>query len=522
MEQAAANSEAESGGLWSLIVDVWDHGVFGVGFADLFIAAAILMAFVALRHVISGWLRAGVEALTRRTASGLDDQIGAALERPLSFVPVVIGVFIAGSYLDLTGLGAELFDSLMRSLVVFTLFWALVRLVDPLAVSMSWIERHITRELASWLWRATRVLLWLIGGATIVETWGINVASVIAGFGLIGVAVALGAQDLFKNLISGVLILTEKRLKVGDWVKVDDVVEGTVEVIGFRSTKVRQFDKAPVYVANKEFADGAVVNYGEMTNRRIYWRIGLEYRTTAEQLTRIREEIEATIMDDDRFLAPPDASMFVRIDSFAASSIDLLLYCFTRTRDWGEWLQIKEELLLKVKRIVEDAGAGFAFPSQSLYIESAPEGLSGAARPEAGDTSPGGAHRPSQEGVGEASSRRAAPTGAPDGPTDGDETGAAKSASRDASESRQAALQATDRAARKSAAAKPAAAKARKGASANAGKANPGESKTGESKTGGSKTRESKTRESKTRDAKTARSRSAGGAKSAPTPAPVE
>ena len=199
--------------------------------------------------------------------------------------------------------------------------------------------------------------------------WGIKVGPILAGLGLLSVAVALGAQDLFKNLISGILILLEKRFQNGDWIKVENVVEGTVEKIGFRSTLVRRFDSSPVMVPNFNFAENAVTNFSNMQNRRVYWTIGLEYKTTHEQLKNIRNEIESYIMNSGSFVKSSEQPLFVRIEKFSDSSIDLLIYCFVTTKVWGEWLSIKEELALEVKDIVENNKAGFAFPSQSIYIE---------------------------------------------------------------------------------------------------------------------------------------------------------
>jgi len=206
----------------------------------------------------------------------------------------------------------------------------------------------------------------------VLEIWGIQVGPILAGLGLFGVAVALGAQDLFKNLIAGILIIAERRFNKGDWIRVDGVVEGTVEQIGFRSTMVRRFDKAPVYVPNTDLSENAVTNFTAMTHRRIYWHIGVEYSTTLDQLKAIRDQIEAYIFNEAEFANPEDVSTFVRIDRFSNSSIDIMLYCFTNTTNWGEWLEIKERLAYKVKQIVEGTGTGFAFPSQSLYVQAVP------------------------------------------------------------------------------------------------------------------------------------------------------
>ena len=184
-------------------------------------------------------------------------------------------------------------------------------------------------------------------------------------------AVALGAQDLFKNLIGGILIIAEKRFNHGDWVLIDGVVEGVVESIGFRSTVIRRFDQAPVFVPNARFSDGAVINFSQMRFRRIFWKIGVLYSTSVDQLRQIRDGIECYILDHkDEFASPSEVATFVRVDSFNESSIDIMVYCFTRTTKWGEWLEIKERLAYYIKDVVEGAGSAFAFPSRSLYIEN--------------------------------------------------------------------------------------------------------------------------------------------------------
>jgi len=226
--------------------------------------------------------------------------------------------------------------------------------------------------MVEWMLKGIRVCLILLGAATILQLWGIQVLPLLAGLGVVSVAVALGAQDLFKNLISGLLIIGEHRFNPGDWIKVNTEVEGTVESIGFRSTVVRQFDKAPVYVPNAKLSDNSVINFSAMTHRRIYWMITVQYCTTIEQLRRIRDSIEKYIYDSEDFSKPPEVPTFVRVDRFSDSSIDIMVYCFTKTIVWGEWLAIKEKLALAIKEIVEGAGAGFAFPSRSIYIETVP------------------------------------------------------------------------------------------------------------------------------------------------------
>jgi len=125
-------------------------------------------------------------------------------------------------------------------------------------------------------------------------------------------------------------------------------------------------------VPNFKFAEQSVTNHTRRHHRRIRWLIGLEYRTTTDQLKKIRDEISELILNNNNFAKNEHTSYFVRIDSFSDSSIDMLVQAFTKTNDWGEYLQIKEELAVKIIKIVENNRAGFAFPSQSIYVESLP------------------------------------------------------------------------------------------------------------------------------------------------------
>ena len=227
----------------------------------------------------------------------------------------------------------------------------------------------IFKDLIDWIIKAIKILILILGLAAVLEIWGIKIGPVIAGLGLFGVAVALGAQDLFKNLISGILVLVERRFQVGDWIYVEDVIEGTVESIGFRSTVIRRFDKSLATIPNFQFAENAVINNTQITNRRISWVIGLEYRTTSEQLNNIKKEILNYIKGDKDFKTSDDVLLSVKIDQFAASSIDIKLICFTKTSHYKEWLNVKDKLAIEIKNIVERNKASFAFPSTSIYVE---------------------------------------------------------------------------------------------------------------------------------------------------------
>ena len=352
-----------------LFLDVWNNGVFGINATDIIVSLVIFLLFYLLRRLIARFILNRLSRIVLRTSNQIDDAVIEVLDGPLKFLPVVLGFFIASSYLDVSDNNQDFLDLLNRSLITIFIFWLLHQLIIPFSFVIKNFESKISKPLVDWTLKGLKILVIVLGAVAILELWGIRVGPVIAGLGLFGVAVALGAQDLFKNLISGIMILMEKRFTVGDVILVSGEVEGVVEQIGFRSTLVRRFDSTPVMVPNYKFAEQSVTNYTRRHHRRIRWLIGLEYRTSIDQLKNIRDEINNLIEKDDNFAKNQNASFYVRIDSFSDSSIDMLVQTFTVTNEWAEFLKIKENLAVKIIEIVENNEAGFAFPSQSLYVE---------------------------------------------------------------------------------------------------------------------------------------------------------
>jgi len=358
---------------WALSRDVWNTGVLGYSIGDALIAIGIFLVFYALRGVFRKVI---TRAITRwfhkkgqKKGTDFDQVLIHALAGPLQLLFVTFGVFFAFQYIGLKDDLSVLGDRVVRTLVAIAIFWAIYDITIPVSNLLKRLDRVLTHDMIDWLIKGVRWVVLIVGAATILQLWGIQVGPILAGLGLFGVAVALGAQELFRNLIGGLCILFEKQFLKGDWILVEGVAEGTVEHIGFRSTRIRRFDDAPVSVPNMKLSDAAVTNFSRMTARRISWKIALEYRTSVEQLKQIRDQIEHYLKTSGVFVQPPSASLFVRIDSFGDSSIDIMLYTFTTTTNWGEWLEHKEQLAYRIKDIVADAGANFAFPSQSVYIE---------------------------------------------------------------------------------------------------------------------------------------------------------
>ena len=358
-----------------LFTDVWVRGIFGINVSEIIIGLIIFFIFYILKSFFARFVIGRLYKIVKKTKTDIDDVIIEVIEGPLKFLPVVIGFFIATSYIEFSADLTIFIEKINRTLITIFIFWLLLQLVVPFSFVIKKFEAQLTTALVEWTLKGLKIVIIIIGIVAVLELWGIKVGPIIAGLGLLGVAVALGAQDLFKNLISGIMILMERRFKIGDVIHIAGEAEGIVEQIGFRSTLIRQFDSNLVMVPNFKFSEQSVTNYSRRINRRIRWIIGLEYRTTVEQLKNIRNQIKEFIDKDKNFKNDDKSyfsSSFVRIDSFSDSSIDMLVQCFTNVTDWNEYIKVKETLAITIKEIVENEKAGFAFPSQSLYLESLP------------------------------------------------------------------------------------------------------------------------------------------------------
>ena len=361
-----------------LFSDVWTSGFFGVNVSEIIIGLIIFLIFYVLRSFFARFVIGRLYKIVKKTKTDIDNVVIEVIEGPLKFLPIVIGFFIATSYIEFNADIIILIEKINRTFITIFIFWLLLQLIVPFSFVIKKFEEQLTAALIDWTLKGLKIVVIIIGIVAVLELWGIKVGPIIAGLGLLGVAVALGAQDLFKNLISGIMILMERRFKIGDVIHIAGEAQGIVEQIGFRSTLIRQFDSNLVMVPNFKFAERSVTNSSRRINRRIRWIIGLEYRTTVEQLKNMRNQIKEFIEKDKNFKNDDKSyfsSSFVRIDSFSDSSIDMLVQCFTNVTNWNEYIKVKETLAITIKEIVENEKAGFAFPSQSLYLESLPSNI---------------------------------------------------------------------------------------------------------------------------------------------------
>jgi MscS family membrane protein len=338
-------------------------------------ALLVLVVFFIFKRV----LVRGALGILRRIAQQRSESMMAnvldAFALPLQALFMLLGVYFATEVLTLPEEVDAFAVEAISIAAGFCVFWALFRAVEPLGVSLNRLVGRfgagLGDDLRQFFIRGVKTLIVVIGGVIILENWGIDVSAFLGGLGLAGMAVALAAQDSVANIFGGLTIFADNLYKRGDWIETPHF-EGTVEVVGLRATKVRTFAKALVTMPNAQIVDSPVINWSRMTHRRIKMVIGLEYRTTAKQMEAIVDKLRDFLKNDED-VAQTDVAQMVHFSDFGASSINIDLYYFTKTTDWVTWRDIRNRHIIAFKRIVEEEGAAFAFPSQSLYVESMPE-----------------------------------------------------------------------------------------------------------------------------------------------------
>jgi MscS family membrane protein len=354
---------------FSQIQSVFLNGVFGLSLAELsLIIFAFIFSFL-IRGLFARLVVRKVKLIVIKTTNSIDDNLFDSLIPPIKLLPVVIVFLVITLYFEVDSILGLYLQKINNTLSTIFVFWLIHQAIIPFSNLFHKLEDVLSKALVLWIIRSLKYLIVFLGSVAVLEVWGIKIGPVIAGLGLFGVAVALGAQDLFKNLISGIMILLEKRFHIGDVISVPGHTEGTVEHIGFRSTLIRKFDSTPITIPNYIFAEAPILNFTNRKNRRISWIIGIEYNSSLKQIKNFTDEINDYIIHSNDFTVNEEFKSFVRLDKFNESSIDILIYCFASTNDWDNFLKIKENLGIRIKEEIEKAELNFAFPSRSIYIE---------------------------------------------------------------------------------------------------------------------------------------------------------
>jgi MscS family membrane protein len=312
------------------------------------------------------------------TSNVWDDLLLAAARRPIAALIWIFGAAWALEVIDRqTGtLLMDVVGPMRRMAVIVLITWFLIRLIqraEVALVSPQKVKTPMDQTTVGAIGKLLRLSIIITTALVVLQNFGYSVSGVMAFGGIGGIAVGFAAKDLLANFFGGLMIYLDRPFKVGDWIRSPDKnIEGTVEEIGWRQTRIRTFDKRPLYVPNATFASISVENPSRMTNRRIYETIGVRYDDVG-RVKAIVADVHAMLRQHEEI--DQEQTLIVNLNSFGASSVDFFIYTFTRTTNWIRFHEIKQDVLLRIIEIIEARGAEVAFPTQTLHLASLPDAV---------------------------------------------------------------------------------------------------------------------------------------------------
>lgn len=342
--------------------------------------AAALVAVV-LGFLLRRIARAVLDRLRRitdKTKTAWDDIVFDAIEKPLGFAFIVAGVGAALLLLDPPEAPVNIkrfVEAGLRAMAAVIVVWFALRLIDGVALQLQKIaaktESKLDDQVLPILRTSAKVFAVLIGAMVIVQNLGYSIGSLLAGLGLGGAAIALASKDTVANLFGSLVIFIDRPFQIGDWVAIGSI-EGTVEEVGLRTTRIRTFANSLITLPNHLLTTSSIENWSAMQKRRISVNVGVTYGTSPSQMNELVKRFRKVLENDDRILQD---FFLVNFNNFGPSSLDVFVYCFTKTTNWAEYLQVRQEVFLEFMKVVDELGLSFAFPSQSLYLEKVPESM---------------------------------------------------------------------------------------------------------------------------------------------------
>lgn len=345
--------------------------------ADSWIVQVFVVVFLAL---IFDWIQKRLvnrlyEKL-KKTHNYWDDALVDAIRVPLSALIWLVGVTFAADIVR-HRTEAFIFEAVgpIRNVgVIAIITWFMVRFIkraeDNVVNKNVLKDASYDRTTADAIAKLLRLSVIITAALVILQTLGYSISGVLAFGGVSGIAVGFAARDLLANFFGGFVVYMDRPFVVGEWIRSPDKeIEGTVEEIGWRVTRIRTFDKRPLYIPNAVFSTISVENPSRMSNRRIYETVGIRY-DDAGKMGAIVDDVREMLRTHPEIDA--GQTLIVNFTTFAASSLNFFVYAFTKTREWVKYHEVKQDVLLKVIDIIEKHGAECAFPTTTVHI---PEGL---------------------------------------------------------------------------------------------------------------------------------------------------
>lgn len=361
-----------------------NYNFFGLSLTQILVFTGILFLILFMAKILSLVVFKFLRKSAEKTGTDFDDNIIEAIQKPVIWLFYVASTYFALLFLGLkdTDIPLKTFaDGTAKTLIAVLITWLVLRLVD---VFDAFLTERLNREkeqkrkdlLIFYFFplvkRALKLAIAFVAIILIIQNWGYSVTSLIAGFGITGIAVGFAAKESISNVFGSIFIVADHVYKPGDWIIVDRSIsngdaEGFVEDISLRSTKIRAFDNTLIIIPNSEMANATIKNVSAHKKRRIYEFIDITYDTPPEKVELAVEICRKIVRDHPEM----EDYQQIHFNQFGAFSLKIMLYVFTKTIDWSEYLRIRQEIFLSIFREFNQHGIEFAFPTQTLYLNSA-------------------------------------------------------------------------------------------------------------------------------------------------------
>jgi len=326
-----------------------------------------LLVLAVIAHIALGKILKQIKKHSSSTKTQIDDHLISAISAPLKLL-----IWYGWLYFSLVELTSEIppLSQIVSYIViapVFILTWGILRLISNTETYMLEKEGRVDKDSVRLFTRLIKILFVFAIILGVAQFYGYGISSILTLGGVGGIVVGFAAKDMLANVFGGLMIQMDKPFSTGDWIRTSDrSIEGVVEKIGWRMTRIRTFSKNPVYVPNGIFATIPIETPSRMTNRQIYEVIGIRYDDIA-QMESIIEKVQA-LLANNKHIAN-DQPCRVYFDVFNASSLDFVIWAFSSDTEVGEFKKMKGKLLLDIAQIIADHNAEIAYPTQTLHIQ---------------------------------------------------------------------------------------------------------------------------------------------------------
>lgn len=330
----------------------WEPYIKTASLKGIAISIAILLLFFILRKVFSKIVLTVMTKVSRKSSRNYMTKLFLAFEKPVQWFFVIIGISIAARYFPYVSHTNELLVQILRAWIVILIGKGLYNLTSSTSVLFTTLNKKgklkIDKILIPFISQGLRFFIIAITFSVAVSVFGYNISTFVAGLGIGGLAFALAAQDALSNLFGGFVILTEKPFTVGDWIETPSV-EGTVEDITFRSTRVRTFGDALVTIPNATLANQAITNWSKMGKRKVTFNVRVPLETPIAQLKILVDQVDRSVRQHPEIHSNP---VYVAYNEYNELGVDILVEYFTKTTVYAEYLKVKEEMNFAILDIV--------------------------------------------------------------------------------------------------------------------------------------------------------------------------